>query len=193
MRGMNQVQEMLRLKDAGKAIQAVERLSCLFNLMSKQPGFLRSEVFRNVDNPDTLLVLHAWENLEAWQTFQTSESKVAFSASRPAALYDFVPCGMNWTALGEDDDKGGRYLRRELIRPATNAEPGPRRGEHVKASQTFTYADDDLPEYRGRILRLTRQRDAERANANPDATIDELYESLLRTTAMQPEPATATV
>jgi heme-degrading monooxygenase HmoA len=189
---MNQVQEMLRLKDAGKAIQAVERLSCLFNLMSKQPGFLRAEVFRNTEDADTLLVLHAWENLEAWQTFQTSEAKVAFSASRPAALYDFVPCGMNWTSISEDDDKGGRYLRREVIRPATGVEPGPRRGEQVKASQTFAYADDELPEYRGRILRLTRQRDAERTNPSADAAIDELYESLLRTTAAQPEPATTT-
>ena len=186
---MNQVQEMLRLKDAGKAIQAVERLSCLFNLMSRQPGFLRSEVFRNADDPNTLLVLHAWETLEAWQTFQTSEAKVAFSASRPAALYDFVPCGMNWTSISEDDDKGGRYLRREVIRPITT-EPGPRRGDQIKASQTFTYADTDLPEYRGRILRLTRQRAAERTNPNPDAAIDELYESLLRTIASQPEAAT---
>ena len=189
---MNQVQEMLRLKDAGKAIQAVERLSCLFNLMSRQPGFLRTEVFRNVDSPDTLLVLHAWENLEAWQTFQHSEEKVAFSASRPAALYDFVPCGMNWTSLHEEDDKGGRYLRREVIRPSTD-QPGPRRGEHVKVSQTFTYADNELAEYQGRILRLTRQRDAERANANPDAAVDELYESLLRTTAAEPEVASTTV
>ena len=117
---MNQVQEMLRLKDAGKAIQAVERLSCLFNLMSRQPGFLRTEVFRNVDSPDTLLVLHAWETIEAWQTFQHSEEKVAFSASRPAALYDVIPCGMNWTGLHEEDDKGGRYLRREVIRPSTD-------------------------------------------------------------------------
>ncbi len=188
---MNQVQEMLRLKDAGKAIQAVERLSCLFNLMSRQPGFLRSEVFRNVDAPDTLLVLHAWESLEAWQTFQHSEQKVAFSASRPAALYDFVPCGMNWTSLDEEEDKGGRYLRREVIRPATD-QPGPRRGESVKASQTFTYVDVELPEYRGRILRLTRQRDAERANANADAVTDELYESLLRTVAAEPEVAAST-
>lgn len=188
---MNQVQEMLRLKDAGKAIQAVERLSCLFNLMSRQPGFLRTEVLRNVDSPDTLLVLHAWEDLEAWQTFQHSEEKVAFSASRPAALYDFVPCGMNWTSLHQEDDKGGRYLRREVIRPSTD-QPGPRRGEHVKVSQTFTYADNELAEYQGRILRLTRQRDAERANANSDAVTDELYESLLRTTTAQAEPATTT-
>ena len=188
---MNQVQEMLRLKDAGKAIQAVERLSCLFNLMGKQPGFLRAEVFRNVDAPDTLLVLHAWTDLEAWQAFQTSEAKVAFSASRPAALYDFVPVGMNWTSLNEENDKGGRYLRREVIRPAAN-EPGPRRGEQVKASMTFAYADHELLEYRGRILRLTRQRDAERTTANPDAVVDELYESLLRTTADQPQAATAT-
>jgi heme-degrading monooxygenase HmoA len=185
---MNQVQEMLRLKDAGKAIQAVERLSCLFNLMAKQPGFLRAEVFRSVDSPDTLLVLHAWDSLEAWQTFQRSEAKIAFSASRPAALYDFVPCGMNWTSLHDEEDKGGRYLRREVIRPS-NLEPGPRRGEQVKASQTFTYADDELPEYKGRILRLTRLRDAERTNANADAMVDEIYESLLRTTAAEPEVA----
>ena len=188
---MNQVQEMLRLKDASKAIQAVERLSCLFNLMAKQPGFLRSEVFRNVDSPDTLLVLHAWDSLEAWQTFQTSADKVAFSASRPAALYDFIPCGMNWTSLHVDDDKGGRYLRREVLRPTTT-EPQPRRGDHIKASQTFIYADQELPEYRDRILRLTRQRGVERANANPDATVDELYESLLRTTAERQEAAATT-
>jgi heme-degrading monooxygenase HmoA len=190
---MNQVQEMLRLKDAGKAIQAVERLSCLFNLMAKQPGFLRSEVFRNIDSPDTLLVLHAWDNLEAWQSFQTSPQKREFSASRPATLYDFIPCGMNWTSLHHDEDKGGRYLRREVIRPATT-EPQPRRGDQIKASQTFTYADTELPEYRDRILRLTRQREAERANANSEATVDELYESLLRTTAETPEAvATTTV
>jgi hypothetical protein len=54
----------------------------------------------------------------------------------------------------------------------------------------LVYADDELPEYRGAILRLTRQRDAGRGGANPDATVDELYESLLRPAATQPEAAT---
>jgi heme-degrading monooxygenase HmoA len=178
---LNQVQEMLRLKNPDKAIEAVERLSCLFNLMSQQPGFLRAEVFRNIESPDTLLVLHRWESLADWQRFQTSEAKVSFSASRPAALYDFVPCGLNWSVALGDELKGSRYLRREVLNPSA-PHPAPRIGDHVKTSQTFTYADDELPEYTDRILRLTRQRDAERTSPNPDAAVDEIYESLLAKT-----------
>jgi hypothetical protein len=99
---------------------------------------------------------------------------------------------MNWTNLHDVEDKGGRYLRREVIRPTTG-KPGPRLGAQVKVSNVFSYADHELPEYEGRLLRLTRQRDAERANPSPDAAVDELYESLLRTTPAPLELAETTV
>ena len=59
---MNQVQEMLRLTSADKSDEAVLRLSGLFRLMSQQPGFLGAEVLRGIDEPGTLLVLHAWRD-----------------------------------------------------------------------------------------------------------------------------------
>jgi heme-degrading monooxygenase HmoA len=111
---MNQVQEMLRLTAADKSDEAVLRLTGLFRLMSEQPGFLGAEVLRAIHEPETLIVLHAWRDLADWQTFQTSQPKLDFSASRPEALYSFLPCGMNWRSQQADGAREGALLRREV-------------------------------------------------------------------------------
>jgi heme-degrading monooxygenase HmoA len=147
---MNQVQEMLKLTDPGRVNEALARLGGLFDMMVRQPGFLRAEVTRDVADAASLLVLHAWERLEDWQAFQTSAWKVAFSASRPESLYTFVPVGMNWTLVAGDEARaGGRYVRRVM----SSKEP-PACDETV-----FTSAGDD-PSYAGWWLTLEHRDEA---------------------------------
>ena len=176
---MNQVVEILRMRDATQALAGVARLESLLDLMERQPGFLRAEVLHSVDAPELLLALHAWRELSDWQTFQTSAAKITFSASRPAALYDFVPCGMNWELVGPDQDMAGSVLRREVI--LSDRQPEARAGRGVAASSTFRY-QDDLTEFRGGYLRLTRYQGEtaiEDAHADRASGVhaDEVYES----------------
>jgi heme-degrading monooxygenase HmoA len=111
---MNQVQEMFKLNDAGRIDEALSRLGGLFEVMATQPGFLHAEVTRDASDEKTLLVLHAWERLEDWQAFQTSQWKLDFMAGRPEGLYNPVPVGMNWTLLAGDEAPSGRFVRRVL-------------------------------------------------------------------------------
>jgi heme-degrading monooxygenase HmoA len=176
---MNQVQEMLRLSSADKSDDAALRLSGLFRLMSEQPGFLGAEVLRSFNDPETLLVLHAWRDIEDWQTFQTSPAKVDFSAGRPEALYSFVPCGMNWRSLQADGEREGALLRREVVRDESLAL---RRGEGVTGCQTYVYADEDPAFYIDCTLRLTRLSGPQRHEtpfSAGEVLVDELYESLV--------------
>jgi heme-degrading monooxygenase HmoA len=185
---MNQVTEMLRLAPGASDRDAVARLAGLFEIMSRQPGFQSAEVLRRIDRPDTLLVLHAWDRIEDWQAFQRSEAKVSFSASRPASLYSFVPCGMNWrleAAVG--DVAEGPFLRREVLRgPAALAAAT----SDILAGATFSYADDE-PEFAGATLRLTRLQSAlGTSDIAPDPVLaDEVYESLMRSGRMVAQSA----
>jgi heme-degrading monooxygenase HmoA len=176
---MNQVQEMLRLTAAEKSDEAVLRLAGLFRLMSEQPGFLGAEVLRNLREPETLVVLHAWRDLADWQTFQTSQPKLDFSASRPESLYSFVPCGMNWRSVQADGSREGALLRREVVRDELLAL---RSGAGVEGCQTYVFVDEEPAEYRGCTLRLTRlagaQSDQE-PGSDGEVLADELYESLM--------------
>jgi heme-degrading monooxygenase HmoA len=176
---MNHVQEMLRLISADKSDEAVLRLSGLFRLMSEQPGFLGAEVLRSLDDPETLLVLHAWRDLVDWQTFQTSPAKVDFSAGRPGSLYSFVPCGMNWRSSQADGEREGALLRREVVRDESLAL---RRGEGVSGCQTYVYVDEDPALHIGCTLRLTRLSGPQR-HETPftagEVLVDELFESLV--------------
>ena len=170
---------MLRLTSAEKSDDAVLRLAGLFHVMSEQPGFLGTEVLRNVHEPETLVVLHAWRDIEDWQTFQRSIWKVDFTASRPAGLYEMVPCGMNWRSLQADGAREGALLRREVVRDEALLL---RRGDGVHGCQTYVFADEEPAPYRGCTLRLTRlsgpQRDETPAFAG-EVLADELYESLM--------------
>ena len=172
---MNQVQEMPKLGDLARLPQAVERLSGLFVMMQRQPGFLSAEVLQNVRSPETLLVLHAWRDLADWQAYQASPEKVAFTAARPDGLYDMVPCGMNWRSLQADGSREGGIMRREVIRDDAVAL---RSGSGVEGCRTFVY-QDDLPQYRGCTLRLTRLSAVTVAAADANVLVDELYKSLV--------------
>jgi len=173
---MNQVQEMPKLLTLARLPEAVERLSGLFDMMKRQPGFLSAEVLQNFAIPETLLVLHAWRDLSDWQTYQNSPEKLAFTANRPEGLYDMVPCGMNWRSLQVDGAREGGILRREVLR----TEAPLRRGAGIAGCQTFVY-QDDLPAYQACTLRLTRLSNADPVAAEPEARaiVDELYESLV--------------
>ena len=176
---MNQVQEMLRLTSAEKSDEAVLRLAGLFRMMSEQPGFLGAEVLRGVNEPETLVVLHAWRDLANWQAFQTSQPKLDFSAGRPESLYSFVPCGMNWRSRQADGAREGALLRREVIRDESLPI---RSGAGVEGSQTYVFVDEEPAVYRGCTLRLTRLAGAQQDEASTppgDVLVDELYESLM--------------
>src|SRR5690606_13254218 len=134
---MNQVTEMLRLAPGASVSDAIARLSTLFDMMGAQKGFRSAEVLRRTDEPDLLLVLHAWDSIQDWQAFRSSDAKVSFSAGRPASLYSFVPCGMDWRLESGDVEGEGSCLRMEVLKGP--AEPVTGRG--VRASATFTYQD----------------------------------------------------
>jgi len=169
---------MLRLTSADKSDDAVLRLAGLFHTMSQQPGFLGAEVLRNVHDPETLLVLHAWRDLADWQTFQRSVWKIDFTASRPAGLYDMVPCGMNWRSLQADGVREGALMRREVVRDEALAL---RSGDGVDGCQTYVFADQEPALYRGCTLRLSRLSGPQRDEApeSAEVLVDELYESLM--------------
>jgi heme-degrading monooxygenase HmoA len=174
---MNQVTEMLRLAPGATAEDAVARLSGLFEMMRHEPGFRAAEVLRRLDEPDVLLVLHAWNRLADWQAFQTSQRKTDFSASRPASLYSFLPCGMNWRLeAGALEEGEGGFLHREVTRGSV----APRSGADVVASATFSYADTE-PAYAGATLRLTRLFSAPSGDRPTERASDgETYRSLNR-------------
>jgi heme-degrading monooxygenase HmoA len=111
---MNQVQEMFKLNDVARTDEALARLSGLFDVMAKQPGFLHAEVTRDATDAKALLVFHAWAHLEGWQAFQTSQWKIDFMARRPEGLYNPVPVGMNWTLVTGEEGASGRFIRRVL-------------------------------------------------------------------------------
>ena len=174
---MNLVQEMFRLASAAKVDEAVIRLSALFHVMAEQPGFISAEALCKSGEPETLLVLHAWRDLADWQLFQGSAWKAEFMASRPADLYDPVPCGMNWRSMQAEGKHDGSLLRREVILAEAAS---PRRGEGVEGSQTYLYVDEDPEQYRGCTLRLSRL--AVRLHdvvLEGRVLADELYESLV--------------
>ncbi len=176
---MNQVQEMLRLTSADRSDEAVLRLTGLFRMMSEQRGFISAEVLRSINDPETLVVLHAWRDLADWQSFQTSQPKLDFSASRPESLYSFVPCGMNWRSMQADGAREGALLRREVIRDES---PALRRGSGIEGCQTYVYVDDEPALYRGCALRLTRlsgPQSDETPASDGEVLVDELYESLM--------------
>ena len=145
---MNQVQELLILSD-GRIDAAVERLQSLFALMATQPGFIDATVGRGIDDPERLLVLHAWERLEDWTAFSASSAKVAFSATRPDALYTFEPTAMNWKV----DQASGAITDASVVRRTVCREgAGPALG-HASGARIGRYVDND-PRFGGATLQL---------------------------------------
>ena len=173
---MNQVTEMLQLGPDASESEAIARLSKLFATMVGARGFRNVELLRRLDEPGLLLVLHTWDNIEDWQAFQSSDVKIGFSASRPANLYRFLPCGMNWL-LQEGAGAGidGAFLRREVLHETAVPSSGP----DVVSSQTFAYQDYE-PSLVGTTLRLTRLRAVpDPARVTSEGVVaDEVYESV---------------
>jgi heme-degrading monooxygenase HmoA len=178
---MNQVQEMPQLEDINRLPEAIERLHVVTAMMQAQPGFLGAEVLQNVAIPTKLLVLHAWRDLADWQTFEHSPEKLEFMAGRPQGLYSMAKCGMNWRSRQADGVREGATLRREVIR---RSDLELRSGDEVAGSQTFVY-HDDLPQFVGCTLRLTRLAGANVGTDAPDpgALVDETYVSLFSVNA----------
>lgn len=173
---MNQVMEMLRLVPGACESDAIARLSTLFEMMSRAPGFNNAEVLRSMNEPGLLLVLHTWDGIDDWHTFQTSDTKIAFSSSRPAFLYNFEPCGMNWLLKAGEAGEGA-YLHRQLIRDSLLPDTGP----EVISSQTFSYQDYE-PSLEGAMLRLTRTNalPAQSLPVGGGVLADDVFESVHR-------------
>lgn len=174
---MNQVQEMPKLADLARLPEALERLRGLFEVMRQQPGFLSVELLQGVTSPATLLVLHAWRDLADWEAFSRSQWKAAFMDGRPAGLYEMQRCGLNWRSAQADGARAGGLLRREVLR---DGDVPLRSGPGVLGCQTFLYRDD-LPDFAGATLRLTRVADAAAGTSDPEpgAITDEIYRSLV--------------
>jgi len=174
---LNQVTEMLRLAPGATEGDAVTRLSTLFEMMNRAKGFREAEVLRSTAEQGLLLVLHSWDNLEDWTAFQTSDTKIAFSSSRPAFLYNFVPCGMNWKLEDAAGNGEGAFVRREVIRESLE----PRSEADATSSRTFVYQDYE-PSLAGAMLRLTRMHAPPTQLRVVESCVlaDEAYESLNR-------------
>ena len=175
---MNLVTELLRLAPGASEGDAVARLSTLFEMMSRAKGFRDAEVLRRTDDPGRLMVLHTWDEIEDWHAFQTSDTKLAFSASRPAFLYNFEPCGINWLLqAGGESLAEAPFVHRQLIKQPL----APLFGPDIVASQTFSYQDYE-PSLEGAMLRLTRSNSLPGDAKLPGDCVlaDELYESVHR-------------
>ena len=46
----------------------------------QQPGYISSETLRSLDDTDQVVVVSMWENIEAWETWKNSETRVANEA-----------------------------------------------------------------------------------------------------------------
>jgi len=46
----------------------------------KQPGYIASENWRNLDDKDQVVVVSMWETIEAWETWKNSEERKAYEA-----------------------------------------------------------------------------------------------------------------
>ena len=43
----------------------------------RQPGYISSETLRNIDDPDTVLVVSTWHSLEDWEAWKNSETRLS--------------------------------------------------------------------------------------------------------------------
>jgi len=43
----------------------------------KQSGYISSESWRRLDDPDQVVVVSMWENIEAWEKWKNSETRLA--------------------------------------------------------------------------------------------------------------------
>ena len=43
----------------------------------QQPGYISSETLRSIDDKDKILVVSMWENMEAWEAWKNSETRLA--------------------------------------------------------------------------------------------------------------------
>jgi heme-degrading monooxygenase HmoA len=182
---MNQVQELMVLNDARRIDEGLERLQGLMDVMARQPGFLHMEVCRGLEQPERILALHAWETLEAWQTFSASQWKRDFIAARPEGLYEFETIGMNWT-VDAPVAPASDFLRRTVSTGSVEMHTG------AVAQQAGRYADD-LPQFAGADLVLTYYgctADCTAAQPAAGALVDEPFEVMLSRVADK-QPATA--
>ena len=46
----------------------------------KHPGYISSETMRSLDDPDLIVVVSMWQNMEAWEAWKSSEARTANEA-----------------------------------------------------------------------------------------------------------------
>jgi heme-degrading monooxygenase HmoA len=50
------------------------------NSAMKQPGYISSETWRNLEDKDQIVVVSMWDNIEAWKTWKNSETRLVTEA-----------------------------------------------------------------------------------------------------------------
>jgi quinol monooxygenase YgiN len=46
----------------------------------KHPGYISSETMRSLDDPSLIAVVSMWQDIEAWETWKNSETRIANEA-----------------------------------------------------------------------------------------------------------------
>jgi heme-degrading monooxygenase HmoA len=72
---------LIKRKFKGANMRAASRL--LINNRTgamKQPGYISSESWRSLDDTSQVAVVSMWENIEAWESWKNSETRLANEA-----------------------------------------------------------------------------------------------------------------
>jgi heme-degrading monooxygenase HmoA len=79
--GMMAVKVLIKRKIKNGNMKAASRLVINNrNGAMKQSGYISSESWRSLDDTDQVVVVSMWENIEAWETWKNSETRIANEA-----------------------------------------------------------------------------------------------------------------
>ena len=79
--GMMAVKILIKRKFKNGNMRAASRLVINNrNGAMKQSGYISSESWRSLDDTDQVVVVSMWENIEAWETWKNSETRIANEA-----------------------------------------------------------------------------------------------------------------
>ena len=79
--GMMAIKILIKRKIKNGNMRAASRLVINNrNGAMKQSGYISSESWRSLDDTDQVVVVSMWENIEAWETWKNSETRIANEA-----------------------------------------------------------------------------------------------------------------
>lgn len=72
------VKILIKRKFKDGSIRAISRfLINNRNGAMQQPGYISSETLRSLDDPNQVVVVSMWDNIESWNNWKTSETRKA--------------------------------------------------------------------------------------------------------------------